>query len=157
MPRPTLLDRLWSKVTRHDGGDSSLDPFGCWDWTGAKNKDGYGTIKLSGKAVYVHRLAWELNKGPIPPGMLVCHECDNRLCVRIDHLFLGTVAENNEDMLGKGRYQHGERHSLAKLSDKKVARILARSSSQRKFAREFGVSRKTIERVQYGETWKHVK
>jgi hypothetical protein len=64
---------------------------------------GYGALKLKGKKVNTHRLAYELVKGEIPDGMCVCHSCDNRKCIEISHLWLGSKADNNRDMGQKGR------------------------------------------------------
>jgi hypothetical protein len=88
---------FWERVVE----DSS----GCWLWTGPKNKAGYGQMRLRNrKPIFVHRVAWELsNAREVPVGMLVCHHCDVRSCVRPDHLFLGTYRDNNRDMTAKGR------------------------------------------------------
>lgn len=85
---------FWSHVRK--------DP-GCWEWQGYVGPDGYGQGHLGMKRGHAQRIAWELTNGPIPDGMFVCHRCDNRICVRPDHLFLGTALDNIRDMDRKGR------------------------------------------------------
>src|SRR5688500_2653189 len=87
-------DRFWPKVQKSDG---------CWEWTGAKQPAGYGNFYFRGVVQLAHRVAWELANGPVAVGQHVLHRCDNPRCVRIEHLFLGTHADNMRDMLSKGR------------------------------------------------------
>jgi hypothetical protein len=99
MTRKTLtpLERLERYSERSDG---------CWNWVGAGTNPGgwttqYGALRVNGKNISAHRLAYELYVGPIPPGMFVCHHCDNKRCVRPDHLFLGTAKDNAQDYVRK--------------------------------------------------------
>lgn len=114
--RGPLETRLWRHVTKTDT---------CWLWNGATASKGYGYISVgsSNRAVYAHRVTFEIAYGPIPDGMMVCHTCDNPLCVRNDdegwyevsgilhprrgHLWLGTSADNTADMVAKGRSGKG--------------------------------------------------
>lgn len=91
----SLQDRFWKFVPPGDG---------CRLWTGSTNNYGYGRFALDGRVVYAHRVAYELVVGPIPPGAQVCHTCDTPTCCNPDHLFLGTQAENLQDMTRKGRH-----------------------------------------------------
>ena len=83
---------------------------GCRLWLMGVFPDGYGFMWANGGTRRVNRLAWELVHGPIPPGLLVCHKCDQPLCIESTHLFLGTVAENNADCVAKGREATGDRN-----------------------------------------------
>ncbi len=81
---------------------------GCWLWQGQTGGTSpYGQIKAFGKLVMTHRLSYELYNGQIPDGMLVCHRCDNPLCINPDHLFLGSHKDNIRDMIEKGRRVQG--------------------------------------------------
>jgi hypothetical protein len=94
-----VAERFWDKVRKQDGD-------GCWEWTANTNNQGYGFIGSGPpqrKPLLAHRVSFEIAFGPIATGMCVLHRCDNPLCVRPDHLFLGTLRDNTQDSIAKGR------------------------------------------------------
>lgn len=76
---------------------------GCLSWAGSVQKSGYGEILVGGKKRRVHRVAYEAVFGPIPDGMVICHICDNPLCINPRHLVAATQRENIRDASVKGR------------------------------------------------------
>jgi hypothetical protein len=86
--------RFWAKVSKGDG---------CWIWTGSRNPKGYGRLNTGNRVRLAHAISWELSHGAVPDGLWVLHRCDNPPCVRPDHLWLGTAADNTADMVAKGR------------------------------------------------------
>jgi hypothetical protein len=88
----------------------------CWDWTAALNNIGYGMFRFSSKGMRTaHRVSYELFNGPIPAGLAVCHTCDNPICVNPKHLWVGTLKDNAQDMVAKGRNGRGmlgRKHAL---------------------------------------------
>ena len=94
--------RFWSKVERL--GDE------CWLWKGSLTTLGYGRIKILGKIYAAHRLAYAITYGMISRQECVCHKCDNPPCVNPDHLFVGTIGDNNRDRHSKGRCAYGDKN-----------------------------------------------
>lgn len=144
------MERFWSKATKGEG---------CWLWAAAVGNpprgEPYGQFWWRRRMTPAHRVAWELTNGPIPAGMKVLHRCDATRCVRPDHLFLGTQADNIADMDAKGRrvVVRGTRHGRAALSEADIASIRERRRSGEtvsSLARAMGVARKTISRAAVG-------
>ena len=133
---------------------------GCWIWDGAKTTGGYGHIRADGGRLrQAHRVGYEQLVGPIPPGLVACHRCDNPACVRPDHLFLGTQQENNDDMRAKGRGRRlvGERSPHSKLTKDVIAEMRAERSRGlllREIAALHGVAITTAHRAILGQTYK---
>lgn len=83
---------------------------GCLNWTGAVNPvDGYGQVRWNGKVERAHKVAYELTTGQqVPKGLVLEHQCDNRLCGEAQHLVPQTQQHNLTDMAMKGRGTVGE-------------------------------------------------
>lgn len=99
----TQEERYWKKVKIGKEDE-------CWEWTGYRDRDGYGQVWWDSHGQYAHRVAWQIANGPVPDGFLVCHTCDNPPCCNINHLFLGSHAENMADRDRKGRQASGDQN-----------------------------------------------
>lgn len=158
-------DRFWAKVNKTDG---------CWLWTGCTVRGGYGQFSTNKHLISAHRYSYALHSGPIPDQLNVCHRCDNPACVRPDHLFLGTQAENIADKVAKSRQAKGSTHGTkvkpervargtrqgtSKLTDDQVRaiRALRPHLTVRALALQFGVSSSTIQDIVTWQIWKHIR
>jgi len=127
---------------------------GCWLWIAGHDRNGYGLMTGNAKA---HRVSYELHRGPIPAGVLVCHKCDTRCCVNPDHLFLGSEKDNSEDMSRKGRAACGQKHWNSSLTERHVIAIRAdKTSTHAALAKLYPVSAEMISLIRNGKAWKHV-
>lgn len=153
--RRPLAVRLWSRVNQ-SGPDE------CWEWTGARTRDGYGSIGLDFPGhgtMLTHRAAYLLTHGALPDGE-VCHSCDNPPCCNPRHLFAGSHATNMADAVAKGRFTgpnraRGERNGGNKYSAELIQRVreLSDSMSQQRIADETGISQTHISRILRGKMW----
>lgn len=151
---PGFIERFWAKITKTDG---------CWEWTGYKDRDGYGRLclfKLSGRPrALTHRIAYTLARGSVPDGMCVLHRCDNPPCCNPEHLFLGTNTENQADKVAKARQCVGEASGAAKLTEASVKeiRLLAGTGLRQKdIAAMFGITQPNVGYIVRRETWTHI-
>lgn len=171
-PKPkTLEERFWPKVDKNGPIVSGMESC-CWVWTGAKYKNGYGAIGRGGHAgalVGAHRVSWEISMGSIPDGLFVMHKCDNRACVRPDHLSLGTHADNMRDMTRKSRTSatiftsertRGVNNLHSKLTERQVIDIRVLYGCGiivADLARLYGLTHQSTRAICVRETWSHVK
>lgn len=152
--RRSVAERLAARTAR--SGE-------CWVWTGAAPfaDNGYGRIRVGEYKRKVHRVAWELAYGPIPdPYLFVCHRCDNRLCVRPEHLFLGTHEDNQRDKIEKGRHVRGMTAPRAKLTDdavREIRRLAMNGTSRASLGRRFGVGSASISKIVLRQRWAHIE
>lgn len=146
------LERFWAKVEK--GSD-------CWNWTAARTNSGlgYGHFFVRGRWIRTHRFSWTVAFGEIPKGRMVLHKCNNKLCVRPDHLYLGNAEDNQRDRIASGNGNQGERHPLHRLTADIVRQIRSRHHNGEKakdLAREFGIGSGHLCNIIHRRLWKCV-
>ena len=141
------MKRFTDKIIKLNGG--------CHEWVAKRDSGGYGQFWMSGKHKPAHRVAWVLAHSEIPDGMCVLHKCDNRACVNVEHLFLGTHADNMADMTKKGRGRpQGQRPKLSFSAAEEIRRAYKRAdTTMSKLSRRFGVSINQISLVVNNHAW----
>lgn len=156
-------EAFWSRVDRSGGEDA------CWLWLASTDRHGYGQLMLprtqaKQRKRSAHRIAYELKFGAIPPGLCVCHRCDNPRCCNPAHLFLGTQLENIADMAEKGRRKGkggraGSAHHNSKLSEDDVLAMRARwrrGVAIAQLASEYGIWKGSAHRIVHRQSWAHL-
>lgn len=136
---------------------------GCWEWQGAKDKDGYGSFRghTDDGVLYnrAHRFSIAYFKKEHPStGENVCHACDNPSCCNPEHLFIGTPKQNQQDKMEKGRgvFHRGEKRPNAKITEDIVISIRADTRLQKEIAEQYGLTQTTISDIKRRRSWAHV-
>ena len=141
----TTEQRFWDKVNKTDT---------CWVWTASVSGNGYGCFKWGDKQGRAHRYSAELHGMDITD-KIVCHKCDNRLCIRPDHLFVGTQQDNIDDMMSKDRWDGGGKY-LRKLTDDQVREIRSSNQTAYRLGKIYGVNKGIIRFIKNGTTYQDV-
>jgi len=133
------MEKFWQQVDKTDS---------CWNFTGWKDRDGYGIFTGIVKQYRAHRYSAE-QAGMDIKGKVVCHRCDNRACVNPEHLFVGTQQDNLRDMVAKGRHWHNRprKKGIYKLTPENIEEIKNSNLSAIELANKFGVHKTSIYRV----------
>ena len=147
----------------------ALRPDGCRQWTGGIGSGGYGVFWMDGRQHRAARLALLMDGQDGGPGLMACHTCDNRACVRPLHLYWGTHADNMHDRAVRGRTARGDRmphkrvhgsaHPRSKVNEEIVRDIRSRYRLGLGGAlmREYGLSQATLWAIVNGRSWRHVQ
>jgi len=138
---------------------------GCWEWQGKLNNSGYGCytkrINKEKTEVRAHRRSYEIFKGEIPEGMLVCHTCDNPSCCNPDHLWLGTPKENTQDCIKKGRFLNAKKRAVSagKMTEEtviEIRRLHTEGMKSKDLEEKFNISQSNVSSIVNYKIWKHV-
>lgn len=156
-----IIERFWNRVDKNGPKPEHMPSLGnCWLWTSTKNPYGYGIIHFGKKTWVASRFSWVIHNGEIPPGILICHHCDNPACVNPDHLFSGTPLDNIRDMFRKGRDKSSRKKTKYPpdpLMPKPVFAALfycwrkTHNKTLQEFATELGVSVPNLWRLEHGK------
>jgi len=170
------VKRFWSKVDK-ERSNIFYNGTRCWEWTAGITRDGgYGSAWMGLKVRRAHCVSYEIEFEEVKDGLFVLHHCDNRICVRPDHLFLGTHQDNMADKVRKGRQAQGKTHGAythpesrrigklngrAKLTEKDVSEIRRRyarfgkgGETLKELAKDFGVAFTQISNIINKKVWK---
>lgn len=153
----TTNSHFWSQVDRSGG------PKACWPWTGYIMYKGYGWLPkvIEGSTSRrTHRVAYELTFGPVPRDKYICHSCDVRACCNPAHLWVGSPADNNRDMLDKGRARRTgtKKRKLTEEVVRSIRREYVPGSkpTMDELAVKYGVSCGYVSRIVNNQVWTHV-
>lgn len=135
---------------------------GCWNWTGYKDKDGYGTItvkKGSGHTpIRAHRFSLQMHRpDEKSEGMMVLHKCNNPSCVNPDHLYYGDICDNVRDALEAGHIPMMDKHKNAKITKDQAREIRASSGPADAVANKYGISASQVRNIRRKLQWRNLE
>lgn len=140
------------KLLKHCVRDAATGCLNCM----TSSWRGYPKAMVGGNQIRANRAAWILAKGTIPSGLHVLHRCDNRKCVEIEHLFLGTHQDNMDDKIAKGRQLRGEQVGISKLTAEQARDIFLDHRPASEICLDYLVSSSAVRLIKQGKNWCHV-
>lgn len=153
MPIKNTPENVWKRIPKKN-------PFDCWEWSGCRNKCGYGIMTYHGKAWLVHRWVFRAINGYLPESVM--HTCDNPCCCNPYHLAAGNPNLNAKDRSAKGRNRGGEgvRNVGSKLTELQVREIRGlynQGFNKYEIAKKYPVDHLAIYRICARKTWRHIE
>jgi len=144
------IERFFSKV--------KIVANGCWEWSGGRDKDGYGKMRIGKRMFLSHRLSYKFHFGEVPEGKEIMHRCDNPPCCNPSHLCAGSHKENCQDRTAKGRdlLFSGSKNGKSKLTASQVLRIRELPFSPEVIAKMFSISVTQVKRLRNFQQWRHL-
>lgn len=146
-------ERFLSKIKQ--GSD-----FQCWPWIMKPDQYGYGLFRIRGTNIRAHRLSYKVFKNHDPGDLIVCHNCDNKICCNPNHLTLADNMYNSKDMVSKGRQKKGKDHPMSKLDDNIIHHIrdmyVSGLWTYKELAWAFGLSWQMVSDIVKRRKWKHI-
>lgn len=150
----TIMDDFWGAAERN--GE-------CLEWQRCRNDYGYGRVTYNGRVERAHRVSYELMYGEIPDGTVIRHRCDNPACIHPLHLEAGTMQDNSNDMVSRGRHVPvslpGEKHPMNRLSEDDILAIRSAPTGYGtgvRLAEKYGVTPAAISAIRKRKLWRHI-
>lgn len=150
-------ESFWAHVTKTNQ---------CWIWNGTTQNMRYGVFWVRKKRILAHRYSLELVGDKPRRNQVVSHKCDNPLCVKPSHLFIGSQADNLHDMFQKGRGNQsglelgrgkkGEDSPMHRLTTEQVKEIKSSKDGVMIIAKRYNIAHSSISNIRNGKAWKHI-
>jgi hypothetical protein len=130
---------------------------GCWIWSRAISREGYGRMFFRGRHLPTHRLSYMLFNGEISADTpFICHRCDIRCCINPHHLYQGTIYQNNQDAIARDRLVKGSKAGSSKLNEDQILQIkalLEMNLTKPEIARAYGIAISHVGNIKRGQYW----
>lgn len=131
----------------------------CIEYPNKPGSSGYSQIYKDGKHWTAHRYFYTQAHGPIPSGLLVCHKCDNKLCVNLDHLYLGTHSDNALDAYQRNRRKSRQGElatNVAKLTRAEAIDVKYSTKTSKELEALYNINQSQVSRIRNGKAWKTI-
>jgi hypothetical protein len=130
---------------------------GCWEFTGAINRGGYGVFRgYDDEWIEGHRFAFKVFVGPLKEGLVICHSCNVRKCCNPKHLRQDTISGNLTDM-SYAKTNPTQILSVEEVTEIKKSLKHFYRGQIKDLAHYYKVSKQTISSIKNGTTWSHIQ